>query len=73
MSVNLQDFKYELNTNFMKNILQVKETERLIREQCKLNLNTNSHNQTTFGYKGYVSSDQKFETNFLIILNQVKT
>ena len=35
----------------MKNIFTVKETDRLTREQYKLNLNTPSYNQMTFGYK----------------------
>ena len=35
----------------MKNIFTVKETDTLTREQYKLNLNTPSYNQMTFGYK----------------------
>ena len=35
----------------MKNIFTEKETDRLTREQYKLNLNTPSYNQMTFGYK----------------------
>ena len=41
----------ELNPSFIKNIFTVKETDRLSREQYKLNLNTPSYNQMTFGYK----------------------
>ena len=41
----------ELNPSFMKNILMWNETNRLTREQSKLNFNTPSYNQMTFGYK----------------------
>ena len=41
----------ELNPSFRKNIFTVKETDMLTRGQYKLNLNTPSHNQKTFGYK----------------------
>ena len=41
----------ELNPSFMKNIFMVKETNRLTRQQYKLNLNTPSCNQMTFDYK----------------------
>ena len=41
----------ELNPSFMKNIFTVKEIDRLNREQYKLDLNTPSYNQVTFGYK----------------------
>ena len=36
---------------FLKNIFTVKETDRFTREQYKINLNTPSQNQMTFGYK----------------------
>ena len=39
----------ELNPSFMKNIFTVKETDRLTREQYKVNLNTPSYNQMAFG------------------------
>ena len=43
----------ELNPSFTQNIFTVKETDRLTREQYKLNLNTPSYNQMTFGYKSF--------------------
>ena len=41
----------ELNPSFIKNIFTVKEIDRRTREQYKLNVNTPSYNQMTFGYK----------------------
>ena len=41
----------ELTASFMKNIFMVKETYRPTREQYKLNLDTPSYNQKTFGCK----------------------
>ena len=41
----------ELNPSFMKNIFTIKETDTLSRKQYKLNLNTPSYNQMTFGCK----------------------
>ena len=43
----------------MKNIFTVKETDRLTREQYKLNLNTPLYNQMTFGYKSLRISGPK--------------
>ena len=63
----------ELNPSFMKNILMVKEIDRLTKEQYNLNLNTPSYNQITFDYKDLSIFGSKFGINFLIILNQVKT
>ena len=58
MCRNLQDFN-KLNPSFMKNIFAVKKTNRLTREQYKLNLNTPSYNQMTFGYKGLLNVGPK--------------
>ena len=41
----------ELNPSLTKNIFTVKETNRLTRQQYKLNLNTPSCNQMAFDYK----------------------
>ena len=58
MCRNLQDFN-KLNPSFMKNIFAVKKTNRLTREQYKLNLNTTSYNQMTFGYKSLLNVGPK--------------
>ena len=49
--VEIYETLNELKPSFMKNIFTVKETDRLTKEQYKLNLNTTSYNQMTFGYK----------------------
>ena len=41
----------KLNPEFMNNIFKVKENKRVVREQCKLNLETTDWNQVTFGAK----------------------
>ena len=41
----------KLNPEFMNNIFKVKENQRLVREQYKLNLETPEWNQVTFGTK----------------------
>ena len=41
----------KLNTELMNNIFKVKQNERLVRKQGKLNLETLGWNQTTFGVK----------------------
>ena len=73
LSVEIYKTLNELNPSFMKNILMVKETDRLTKEQYNLNLNTPSYNQITFDYKGLSIFGSKFGINFLIRLNQVKT
>ena len=40
-----------LNPCYMKNIFKIRETNRPIRDQYKLNLSVQSHNQVTFGEK----------------------
>ena len=41
----------KLNSEFLNNIFKVKENKGLVREQCKLNLETPEWNQVTFGVK----------------------
>ena len=41
----------KLNPEFMNNIFKVKENNRLVREQCKLNLEIPEWTQVTFGEK----------------------
>ena len=41
----------KLNPEFMNYIFKVKENKGLVREQCKLNLETPEWNQATFGTK----------------------
>ena len=41
----------KLSPEFMNNIFKVKENERLVREQYKLNFETPEWNQVTFGAK----------------------
>ena len=41
----------KLNPEFLNNIFKVKENKGLVREQCKLNLETPEWNQVTFGVK----------------------
>ena len=40
-----------LNPSFMKQILELKETNRNVRENYRLNLNIPNYNQVTFGKK----------------------
>ena len=63
----------ELNPSFMENIFTVKETERLTREQYKLNLNTRSYNQMTFNYKSLRIFGPKIWNKLPYILIQAKT
>ena len=49
----------KLNPEFMNNIFKVKENKRVVREQCKLNLETPEWNQVTFGAKSLKVSGSK--------------
>ena len=50
LCVEIYKILNELNPSVIKNIFTVKETDRLTREQYKLNLDTPPYNQMTFGY-----------------------
>ena len=41
----------KVNPEFMNNVFKVKESKRLVREQCKLNLETPEWNQVAFSAK----------------------
>ena len=50
----------ELNPSFIKNIFNVKETDRLTRERQKQSLKIPSYNQVTSGYESLRMFKQKF-------------
>ena len=62
----------KLNPEFMNNIFKVKENNRLIRGQYKLNPGTHEWNQVTFGAKILKYMNQRSGTAFLLISKHPK-
>ena len=51
LSVEIYKTVNNLNPSFMKQIFELRETNRNVREKYRLNLNIRNYNQVTFGKK----------------------
>ena len=61
-----------LNPSFMKQIFELRETNRNVREKYQLNLNIPNYDQVTFGKKSLDYVDRKFGTVYHTTLNLQK-
>ena len=71
LCVEIYNTKNKRNPKFMNNVVKVKETKRLVREQYKLNPGIPEWNQVTFRAKSVKVYGPKVWNNLLFILKHL--